>query len=70
MPPASGTLATVTRLNPLTPLVVTTREWLALGPATNYWPCLWIFSGSVAFLFAGWMVYRLAMPILIERMGN
>lgn len=69
-PPTSGMLAWLTRLNPVSPLIVTTREWLAVGPASNLSSALCVFLANLVLLFAGWVLYRLAMPILVERMGG
>lgn len=67
---ATGALATVSNLNPVSPLIVTTRDWMTLGTATQLEPALWIFAATVFLLFFGWMFYRVTMPILIERMGG
>jgi len=69
-PPTTGFLAQLTLLNPVSPLIVTTREWLAIGAASNVLPGLIVFIVTVVLLFAGWLLYRLAMPILVERMGG
>jgi lipopolysaccharide transport system permease protein len=67
--PRSGWAATVMQWNPVTPLLDAAREIL-----TGQWPTdvaaltvvgLW----SLAILLPGWLVYRAAMPILIERMS-
>ena len=69
-PPTTGILAKLTLINPVSPLIVTTREWLAIGAASNFLPALIVFLVTLVFLFAGWLLYRLAMPILVERMGG
>jgi lipopolysaccharide transport system permease protein len=69
-PPASGTLARLTRINPVSPLVVVTRDWLTLGATSQFLPAVTVFIVTLALLFAGWIIYRLAMPILVERMGG
>ncbi|MBN1474990.1 MAG: ABC transporter permease [Syntrophaceae bacterium] len=69
-PPSTGILAQLTLLNPVSPLIVTTREWLAIGAASNVFAALIVFSITIVLLFAGWLLYRLAMPILVERMGS
>jgi lipopolysaccharide transport system permease protein len=56
--------------NPVSPVLVTARDWLTSGTAT-YPVGFWLVSGcAVALMFAGWMLFRLAMPIVIERSGN
>jgi len=69
-PPESGILAGLTLINPVSPLIVTTREWLAIGAAGNPLPAFIVFAVTLILLFAGWLLYRLAMPILVERMGG
>ncbi len=69
-PPSAGVLAVLTKFNPVSPLVVTTREWLVVGSAGQVWPMLAISGGALVLLFAAWLLYRLAMPILVERMGG
>jgi lipopolysaccharide transport system permease protein len=69
-PPTTGILAQLTLINPVSPLIVTTREWLAIGAATNLFPALVVFLVTIVLLFAGWLLYRLAMPIIVERMGG
>jgi lipopolysaccharide transport system permease protein len=67
--PATGWAATVFKLNPMTPLILTTRDWLT-GFSPEYLPSFLIVNTSIlALLFLVWVVYRAAMPILIERMS-
>ncbi len=65
-----GTLSTVLLLNPLTPLIETTRAWLTGG--TPEWLLYFVVTNVLAIvaLLAVWIVYRLAMPIIIERMSS
>jgi len=67
--PESGWGGTVMRLNPLTPLILTGRDWLT-GQSPEF---LGAFVGvnilAAGLLLVVWLVYRLAMPILIERMS-
>jgi lipopolysaccharide transport system permease protein len=68
--PQSGVAAAIAGLNPLTPLVLITRDWLTIG-ATPHWAAFVAISLiTVALLLAGWVVFRTAMPHLIARMGN
>lgn len=68
--PASGAAGFVAGVNPLTPLVVTTRDWLTTGAASNLGPFIVVSALSAVLLFLGWAAYRVAMPHLIARMGN
>lgn len=69
-PPSTGVLALLTALNPVSPLIITSREWLAIGTASHLLHALSVFAVTLILLFAGWVLYRLAMPMLIERMGG
>jgi lipopolysaccharide transport system permease protein len=68
-PPASGLLATLAKWNPVSPLILTTRDWLTVGN-TDYLPgFLVVLAMTFVLLLFGWIMYRLAMPHLIERMS-
>lgn len=67
--PKHGWAATLMHWNPVTPLLGVARETL-----TGHWPgdvgaVAMVGSGSLAILLLGWLAYRAAMPILIERMS-
>lgn len=67
--PTSGWVATIFEWNPLTPLILTARDWL-----TGFTPdFLLYFVGvnivSAVILVVALVIYRVAMPILIERMS-
>jgi lipopolysaccharide transport system permease protein len=67
--PQDGWFASLIRLNPVTPLLVTTRELATTGVVSD--PVgFWVVS-VLAFigLFVGWLVYRVSMPFIIERMS-
>lgn len=67
--PKEGWVATLFTINPLTPLILTTRDWL-----TGFSPEFAVYflavnAAALALLLVVWVAYRLAMPILIERMS-
>jgi len=68
--PKEGLTALIFKINPLTPLILTSRDWLT-GQTPEYL-IYFIAVNVISFfaLFIFWIVYRLAMPILIERMGG
>ena len=55
-------------LNPVTPLVVTTRAWLTGAPGAEPAQLAGVGAGAVVLLVAGWLVYRLARPHLVARL--
>lgn len=68
--PKEGLPATLFQINPLTPLILTARDWLT-GLTPEYLAYFWAVNVSaVILLIIFWIVFRLAMPILIERMGS
>lgn len=69
-PPTRWPASLITSLNPVSPLLVTTRQMLITGNLTQL-TGFWIVSGiTFVLLLLGWLLYRLAMPRLIERMGG
>lgn len=68
--PQSGTFATIVKLNPVTPLLVTTRELATTGVVSDPNRFLIVTAATVIGLFVTWIVFRLAMPFAIERVGS
>ena len=67
--PTEGWVATVFKINPLTPLILTARDWLTGSPPEFLVYFLAVNAVALALLLAVWVAYRLAMPIIIERMS-
>jgi lipopolysaccharide transport system permease protein len=63
-----GTL--LVHLNPIAILLVTSRDWLTVGHAVDIIPFVLIALTVLPLLVLGWIVYRLAAPHLIARLGN
>lgn len=68
--PKEGLPATLFQLNPLTPLILTARDWLTGLTPEHLGYFVVVNVVSIVLLFMFWVVFRLAMPILIERMGS
>lgn len=67
--PSGGWAATVFQYNPLTPLILTARDLLT-GSSPEYLSAfVTVNLGMLVLLVLVWIVYRAAMPILIERMS-
>jgi lipopolysaccharide transport system permease protein len=66
---STGWTATLMRLNPLTPLILNARAWFTGQSPQLLGEWTLALGGSAVLLLLVWMVYRLAMPILIERMS-
>ncbi|MCX7549354.1 ABC transporter permease [Xanthomarina sp. F2636L] len=67
--PETGLMKTIMTWNPITPIVLTARD-LVVGFSPDYLP---FFFGVVAvcipLLFLGLIVYRIAIPIIVERLS-
>lgn len=68
--PRVGLLSVITSWNPMTPLITTARDLLVHGSSPQMSTTLILVAASIAALLLSWVVFRLAMPILIERMGS
>ena len=68
-PASTARLAWLTSWNPVAPLLVTAREMLTTGTLTHQLGFVLVTLISIALLVIGWLIYRLAMPHLIERMS-
>ena len=66
---SKGWTSQIMRLNPLTPLIINARAWFTGQPPQLLGEWLLTVGCSALLLLLVWMVYRLAMPILIERMS-
>lgn len=68
--PKAGLALKVFQYNPLTPLILTSREWLTGLASGNLLPFLIVNLLVCLLLMVIGIIYRLAMPVLIERMGS
>ena len=67
--PKEGWASILFSLNPLTPIILSTRDWIT-GLVPEYLGYFVLVNVvAVTLLFVVWVIYRLAMPILIERMS-
>lgn len=68
-PTVGGTLGKIMNLNPVTPLLMRAKDLVTHGIPGNLIPFFTVFGLTLIFLFIGWVIYRLALPIIIERIG-
>ena len=68
-PNVGGTLGKIMNLNPVTPLLMGAKDLVTHGIPGDLIPFFAVLSLTLIFLFIGWIVYRLALPIIIERIG-
>lgn len=70
IPNNTGLFATVVKLNPVTPLLVGTRELAAFGHLPNL-PGFFLAGGfAVIGFFVALVYFRLAMPLVVERWSS
>lgn len=68
--PIGGWAALITKLNPVTSLLVTTRQWLTGSELTQLGPFVVVVAVTLILSLFGWVVYRLSIPHIIERIGS
>ena len=68
-PPLEGALGVITAYNPLTPLLMSARGFVVGGAGDYTISMLIVILATVVLLSFGWLIFRLALPILIERIG-
>lgn len=69
-PPTTGFAAYLTTINPVSPVILTTRDWLISQPATHLSAFIVVTALALILLLIGWVIYHVALPHLIERMGG
>ncbi|WP_019503760.1 ABC transporter permease [Pleurocapsa sp. PCC 7319] len=68
--PNEGIFGTIVQFNPVTPLLVTTRELATTGLVSNP-QGFWLASiFAMLGLFLTWIFYRVAMPYVVERISS
>lgn len=69
-PPTSGLPNLIATLNPITPLITATRDWLTLGPSAYGASFATVSLASAFAILLGWIVLRVTLPHLIARSGS
>ena len=68
--PQTGTFAAIVKLNPVTPLLVTTRELATTGVVSDPYRFVIVSCLTIVGSFMAWAIFRLAMPFAIERVSS
>jgi len=68
-PPTSFPLSLIAALNPVSPILVAARDLATTGVLHNPIMCFLVAFMMLLLLMVAWIIYRLAMPIVIERMS-
>lgn len=69
-PPATGLAATVATWNPVSPLIIVTRNWVTTGEAAQIGAFSFVTVAALVLLFVSWLMYRLALPHVVSRLGG
>lgn len=69
MPQGGGLVANIFLINPITPLILNSRDWLTGSSPEFLGYFLIVNVVAVGLLLVSWIGYRLSLPILIERMS-
>lgn len=56
-------------INPVTPLLVETRDLITTGSIDHLAAFTIVFAGAIVLLLFAWVLYRIAIPIIIERIS-
>lgn len=65
-----GVLQKIMAINPLTPLLVNARNWLTGLHSEQIYYFICINLVLIPVFFAGWLFYRVSIPIIVERSGS
>ena len=70
-PPSNWPYSLLGSVNPVSPLLVAARDLFTLGTIQNiaWWPFSLVVFGVLLGLLAMWVLYRVSLPIIIERIG-
>ncbi len=69
-PQQTGLLGILSEYNPISPLVVTARNWLIGNGTIPLESFTLIFVISILLLATGWVMFRISLPHLISRLGS
>jgi lipopolysaccharide transport system permease protein len=68
--PTKGTFGLLVRLNPVTPLLVTVRDLATTGVVSEPLGFWLVSATTLVGLLLTWIVFRLAMPFVVERVSS
>jgi lipopolysaccharide transport system permease protein len=69
-PKSTGLMGWVNKLNPISPVLCQTRDWVLTGEWTFVVPASFVFGTTLIFIAVGFVVYRVALPRAIERLSS
>jgi lipopolysaccharide transport system permease protein len=69
-PPETFPFSLIAVLNPVSPLLIAARDLLTIGTISNPLAVGLVSLLTLVGLFFAWLIYRVALPIIIERMSS
>lgn len=68
--PSTGPGRVLMIVNPVSSPLIATRNWLTGGPVAPGWTMLVVVVASLLLLVGGWLLFRLSIPHLIDRIST
>jgi lipopolysaccharide transport system permease protein len=69
-PAKEGVRAIIMQYNPFSPVLSATRDWLVFGTSEHTLGFAIAIACALVLLFIGWVLYRVALPHIIARLGG
>jgi lipopolysaccharide transport system permease protein len=68
-PPTTFPFSLLSVINPISPFLIAARDLITTGTINNLVPVIVTSIGTVILLFIAWVIYRVSLPIIIERLS-
>lgn len=68
--PNEGLMKRLMEINPLTPIILTSRDFLTGAPPDYLLYYLILMASSVPLFFLGLLIYRISLPVIVERLSS
>ncbi len=69
-PHTEGITGAIMQLNPVTPLLMAVKDLVFRGMPADLTPFFLVLGTTFILLLVGWVLYRVALPIIVERIGS
>jgi len=68
--PTEGIAKVIAEINPIAHIIITTRDWLTIGTSSQTHSFLVISVIGIILLFTGILLLKVAIPLIVERIGS
>ena len=68
--PRAGIAGIITQFNPVAHVITTTRNWVTGISVESIWPFCIVFFISIILFLIGTILFKIALPHLVERIGS